>query len=104
MDPFFDRLAVRAATIDELLSGDFESLSGQKSDTDLAARRLAAWCRASTSGDWALFDRRLRRDGWSMAEVLTKLATARRTSAPPWLEDAVWIDAALHHQGKPGVD
>jgi hypothetical protein len=58
MDIFLEQLIVRAATIDELLSGDFEALPGQKGDADLAARRLAAWCRSSASGDWALFSRR----------------------------------------------
>ncbi|HTQ83682.1 MAG TPA: hypothetical protein VMI47_10485, partial [Pseudolabrys sp.] len=60
MDAFFERLIVRAATIDEILSDDFEPLPGQKGDADLAARRLAAWCNASASGDWSLFERRLR--------------------------------------------
>ena len=63
MDAFYERLIVRAATIDELLSDDFEPLPGQKGDADLAARRLAAWCRSSASGDWSLFERRLDRDG-----------------------------------------
>ncbi|HEY2839018.1 MAG TPA: hypothetical protein VGJ26_07715, partial [Pirellulales bacterium] len=62
MDAFFERLIVRAATIDELLSDDFEALPGQKGDADLAARRLAEWCRSSASGDWSLFTRRLDRD------------------------------------------
>jgi type 2 lantibiotic biosynthesis protein LanM len=92
------QLAVRTATIDELLSDDFEVLTGQKGDTDAAARRLAAWCRAAASGDWALFARRLERDGLSFADVLGRLATVRRRPAatpPAWLADAEWIDAAL---------
>ena len=40
MDAFHERLIVRAATIDELLSDDFEALPGQKADADIAARRL----------------------------------------------------------------
>ena len=44
MDAFHERLIVRAATIDELLSNDFEALPGQKADADVAAHRLAAWC------------------------------------------------------------
>jgi hypothetical protein len=36
MDAFYERLIVRAATIDELLSEDFEALPGQKGDADLA--------------------------------------------------------------------
>jgi glucose-6-phosphate dehydrogenase assembly protein OpcA len=58
MDAFLDRLILRAATIDELLSDEYETLPGQKADTDLATRRLAAWCRSCASGDWALFNRR----------------------------------------------
>ena len=97
MDAFYERLAVRAATLDEVLSDDFEPLPGQKGDADLAARRLAAWCRASASGDWSLFGRRLDRDGFAFAPVLARLAAARRTSAalPIWIEDAAWVEAAL---------
>ena len=43
IEGFFERLVVRAATIDERLSDDFEAQAGEKSDTDLAAQRLAAW-------------------------------------------------------------
>ena len=42
MDAFYESLLVRAATIDELLSDDFEALPGQKGDADLSAQRLAA--------------------------------------------------------------
>src|SRR5271169_5061740 len=95
MDTFFERLIVHAATIDELLSGDFEPLSGQKGDIDIATRRLGAWCRSCASGDWSLFARRLQRDGLSITEVLAKLATVRRSAAsetPAWIDDAVWIE------------
>jgi class II lanthipeptide synthase len=102
MDPFYERLIVRAATIDELLSDDFESLPGQKSDAELAARRLAAWCQSSASGDWSLFGQRLRRDGWTIDEILKRFATIRRKTsapAPDWVTDAIWIEAVL--QGPP---
>jgi type 2 lantibiotic biosynthesis protein LanM len=101
MDAFYERLAVRAATLDEVLSDDFEPLPGQKGDADLAARRLAAWCRASASGDWSLFGRRLDRDGFTFAPVLARLAAVRRTSAalPSWIEDAIWVEAALQDAG-----
>ena len=98
IEAFYERLIVRAATIDELLSEDYEPLSGQKDDADLAARRLAAWCRSCASGDWALFARRLQRDGLTLGEVLPRLATVRRRASAPlpaWVEDAVWIEAAL---------
>jgi type 2 lantibiotic biosynthesis protein LanM len=97
MDAFYERLAVRAATLDEVLSDDFEPLPGQKSDADLAGRRLAAWCRASASGDWSLFGRRLDRDGFAFAPVLARLAAVRRTSTalPSWIEDAIWVEATL---------
>jgi type 2 lantibiotic biosynthesis protein LanM len=97
MDAFYERLAVRAATLDEVLSDDFEPLPGQKGDADLAARRLAAWCRSCASGDWSLFGRRLDRDGLAFAPVLARLAAVRRASAalPSWIDDAVWVEAAL---------
>jgi hypothetical protein len=70
MDPFHEDLVVRAATIDELLSDDFETCPGQKGDADTAAQRLAAWCRACASGDWSLLNRRLKRDGLTIELVL----------------------------------
>ena len=103
VDAFYERLMVRAATIDEVLSDAFEALPGQKGDTDIAALRLAAWCRSCASGDWSLFDRRLERDGWSIAYVLARFGTVRRKAgAPPpaWLTDAIWIEAALLRPGK----
>lgn len=98
MEAFYERLIERAATIDELLSDDFVSLPGRKDDADLAARRLAAWCRASANGDWALFARRLERDRLPLPSVLARFATIRRKASAPvpvWAEDAVWIEAAL---------
>ncbi len=99
MEDFYERLMARAVTIDELLSDAFEPLPGQKIHTDLAARRLASWCRSSASGDWSQFARRLERDGLSIAEVLARFATVRRNAsapAPRWIDDAVWISEALH--------
>jgi type 2 lantibiotic biosynthesis protein LanM len=98
MDPFFDRLIVRAATVDERLSDEFEILPGQKGDADLAAKRLAAWCRSSASGDWALFARRLARDRLAIDQVLARFATVRRSAESPrpaWIDDAIWISSAL---------
>jgi type 2 lantibiotic biosynthesis protein LanM len=103
MEAFYERLMVRAATIDELLSDAFDPLPGQKGDADVAARRLAAWCRSCASGDWSLFDRRLERDGWSIGHVLAKFASVRRkacASTPAWIEDAMWIEAALQRPTK----
>jgi class II lanthipeptide synthase len=103
MDAFYKRLVVRAATIDELLSDDFEVLPGQKGDADLAARRLAAWCQSSASGDWSLFGQRLQRDGWAIDETLKRFATIRRKASvpsPAWIADAIWIETALQSPAK----
>lgn len=103
MDAFYERLIVRAATVDELLSDDFEALPGQKGDADLAARRLAAWCQSAASGDWSLFGQRLQRDGWTIEGVLKRFATIRRKSflrPPAWAADAIWIEAALQEPDK----
>ncbi len=93
-----EELATRAAAVDELLSDEFESLPGLKRDTDRAAKRLAAWCDSSSFGDWELFDRRLRRDGHTLAGVLTRFTTARRRPSAPlpqWARDAEWIQVVL---------
>lgn len=98
MDPFYDRLIFRAATIDELLSDDFEASTGQNDHDDLATQRLAAWCQSSASGDWSLFGRRLERDGLNSSDVRARLTAARRKSStptPPWVSDAIWIVPAL---------
>jgi type 2 lantibiotic biosynthesis protein LanM len=97
-----ERTVARAATIDERLSDDFDPLRGQKRDADLAAQRLAAWCRSSASGDWSLFGRRLARDGLTFDQVLTRFATARYSPAaapPAWIDDAIWIEAAFRSEG-----
>jgi type 2 lantibiotic biosynthesis protein LanM len=97
---WIERLILRAATFDEVLSDEFEPLPGQKGDADLAAGRLAAWCRASASGDWTLFARRLERDGLSLGDVLARFATLRRrtsTARPDWVGDALWIAAAMEN-------
>ncbi|MGB9305975.1 MAG: DUF4135 domain-containing protein, partial [Mycobacterium sp.] len=93
-----ERLLARALTIDELLSGASDQLPGQKGDSDLAARRVATWCRSCASGNWSLFVRRLERDGLSIEDVLAKFATVRRNASwptPTWLDDAVWVNEAL---------
>ena len=103
MDPFDEKLILRAATIDELLSDNFEPLPGQKGNVELAAQRLAAWCRSSASGDWSLFGQRLDRDQLSILEVLKKFATVRRNttiSPPAWVDDAIWIEAALQSRSE----
>ena len=103
MDAFYERLIVRAATIDDLLSDDFEPLPGQKGDADLAARRLAALCVSCASGDWSLLCRRLDRDGLAIGQVLMRFATVSRkaSAAPPaWIDDAVWIETAFHSAAK----
>src|ERR1017187_2109581 len=98
MDEFFERFAIRAATIDELLSDAFEVSPGQKADADVAARRLSAWCRSCASGDWTLFSRRLARDGLTFEQVLPRLSTVRRNPdvpLPSWVSDSQWIEVAL---------
>lgn len=93
---------MRAATLDELLSDEFLALKGEKADADRAALRLAAWCRASSSGDWALFARRLAKEGLTLDRILPRIATVRRrpgAPAPAWLADAEWIWSAMLVRG-----
>lgn len=113
MDDFHKRMIARAATIDELLSGQFEAEPDLGHDADLAERRLAAWCRSSANGDSDLFGRRLARDGLSYEAVRGRFATVRRGASgshPAWIDDAVWIETALqtacagHMAPMPGID
>jgi type 2 lantibiotic biosynthesis protein LanM len=88
----------QAATIDELLSDAFYSLPGAVKDTQRAADRLAAWCRASAAGNWDLFARRLARDDLTIQFVLSRFSTVRRNIAAPvprWVVDSAWILNAL---------
>ena len=105
MDAFHERLILRAATIDELLSDEFETAPDGNGDADLTARRLEAWRRSSVSGDLALFGRRLDRDRLSLAVVQERFAAVRRSasaSPPTWLGDAIWIEAALQRPAEGG--
>ncbi len=98
MDAFYDRLRLRAATIDELLSDAFMAPPGANADADVAGRRVAAWCRASAAGDEALFARRLARDGLTVDRLRQRVAAARANPAAPppaWIDDAAWVEAAL---------
>lgn len=92
------QFAIRSATLDERMSGLYEPVPGMRSDTDLAARRLAAWCRSVANGDWRLFAKRLQRDGWTMESVMPRLAAIQLTlgeALPAWLNDAEWIVPAM---------
>ena len=98
MDSFYDRLINRAATIDELLSDDFEALSGETDRAGFGRRRLCACCQSAAGGDRSLFERRLERDGLDSAGVLAQLTAARRKPAAPtplWAADASWVLPAL---------
>src|SRR6185503_14160411 len=106
MDSFYDRLISRAATIDELLSDDFEPLSGETDRAGIGERRLAAWCQSAASGDKSLFGRRIERDGLDSAGVLARLTAVRRKPTAPmplWAADATWILPALEAPAKPGA-
>jgi type 2 lantibiotic biosynthesis protein LanM len=100
---FFEGFGVRAATIDELVSDAFEPVPGENGDGVLAARRLAAWRRSAAASDESLFARRLDRDALSMATLNERFGAVRRSAgvaAPAWLDDAVWIEAALRRPNR----
>lgn len=91
-------LAVRGATLDERLSAAFTTVAGSREDADIAAGRLAAWCRSAASGDWKLFGKRLARDKLAMETIMPRLATvalADATDLPRWVVDAAWIVPAM---------
>ncbi|MDA2892495.1 type 2 lanthipeptide synthetase LanM family protein [Mycolicibacterium sp. BiH015] len=89
-------ILARATTVDELLSDNYRMIARGRGDIELADRRLAAWCRAAANGDWALFDRRLERDGWSRGAVADRFRIEGTFADPPqWTRDAGWIWKAL---------
>jgi type 2 lantibiotic biosynthesis protein LanM len=107
VDEFYQRLSLRAATIDELLSDAFEISPETAADTDSAAQRMAAWRRAAAAGDETLFARRLVRDHLSQIEIESRLARSRRHASAPypqWIEDAMWIERAFKETGRSKPD
>jgi len=103
VEAFYQRLSLRAATIDELISDVFEVSPEMTADADLAAQRMAAWQRTCTAGDASLFARRLMRDGLSQVDIENRLARSRRRAAAPypqWMEDAIWIERALEEASR----
>ena len=107
MEAFYQRLSLRAATIDELLSDAFEVSPESAADGALAAQRMAAWRRACAAGDPSLFARRLMRDGLAPTEIENRLIGSQRRSTaqcPQWIEDAIWIEQALKKAGRAGPE
>src|SRR5262245_42962299 len=107
MDSFYDRLIDRAATIDDLLSDDFEAIPGDKDHAVSGPGRLAPWSQSATGGNWALFDRSLSRHGLDSAVVSARLTAARRKASVPtrqWAADATWILPALEGTTKSGAE
>lgn len=97
-DPYFEHLRRAAATIDETLSNAFTHSIGQKSKVEKAAHWLAMWCSSASSGDWTNFERRLARDGLTLAQVLERFSSGRPVKSaevPEWILDAIWIESAL---------
>ena len=89
---------LRCSSIDEILSTNFESIRSGKSSAGKAAGKLAQWCEISASGDWEIFEKRLKRDGFSLLEVLKKFAdikTSENLTIPQWLEDSQWVYSSL---------
>lgn len=88
----------RAASLDEVLGRDWRLSTTAAPDHALGEARLAAWCRASTNGDWALFQRRLQRDGHDLDVVRRILSGTGGFAAgaePMWLRDGEWVVRAL---------
>lgn len=94
MSAFIETFVCRAASVDDVLSDLWAPVSGIKADADRSAKRLAAWCKSSASGDWKLFSKRLSRDGLSFEKVLPRLGTTKWAGGanyPEWAVDAQWI-------------
>jgi type 2 lantibiotic biosynthesis protein LanM len=89
---------LRCSSIDEILSNNFESIRSGKFSAGTAASKLAQWCEVSASGDWEIFEKRLKRDGFTLSEVLKKFAGIKKSTnrvSPQWLVDSQWVYAEL---------
>ncbi|MEK9876164.1 MAG: hypothetical protein VW684_05830 [Betaproteobacteria bacterium] len=87
---------LRCSSIDEILSNNFESIRSGKFSAGTAASKLAQWCEVSASGDWEIFEKRLKRDGFTLSEVLKKFAGIKKSTnrvSPQWLVDSHWVYA-----------
>jgi hypothetical protein len=103
VEAFYQRLSLRAATIDELLSDAFEVSPEMTADADLAAQRMAAWQRACAAGDASLFARRLMRDGLSQVDIESRLAPpAPRRGAISAMDGRRHLDRTDIEGNRPG--
>ena len=93
--PINHSLLLKACTFDEVLSSQFNSLAGEKSQADLASERLASWCKSSASGDWGLFAKRLEKDQIEFKDVLERFSNVKLNIKDegllPWMHDAKWV-------------
>lgn len=105
--PINHSLLLRACTFDEVLSGQFNSLVGEKSQADLASERLASWCKSSASGDWGLFAQRLERDQLDFKDVLARFSNVKLNDKGedllPWMYDAQWVFELLTQGEKESI-
>lgn len=94
MEDYFKYIETNAATIDEVLSDKYRSLTNNKSDIDLATRRIGQWCQSSANGGWSFFFKRLSIEGIDISEVLNRFSSIDRRDelqTSSWIEDARWI-------------
>jgi len=101
-------LILRACTFDEVLSEKFHARLGEKSQADISSARLAAWCKASASGDWDLFSKRLEKDQIEFKDVLARFANVELSQSAPnfplWIDDAQWVFDALTKERSQSVE
>ena len=102
VDPFWTTIAIKAATIDERLSGKYAPVMTDVPNAsdhvgpsnDQVQENLKNWCDYATNGDRDLFARRLARDGLNeddVAPFMGDLCLADGEELPEWVETARWI-------------
>jgi type 2 lantibiotic biosynthesis protein LanM len=106
--PINHSLLLRACTFDEVLSSQFNSLVGEKSQANLASERLASWCKSSASGDWRFFAKRLEKDQLEFKDVLARFSNVKLNLAEPdllpWMYDAQWVFELLTRDAKESIN
>lgn len=106
--PINHSLLLKACTFDEVLSGQFNCLAGEKSQADLSSERLASWCKSSASGDWELFAKRLERDQIEFKDVLARFSNVKISIKDegllPWMYDVQWFYGLLTQATKESIN
>ena len=103
MDAYYERLSPWRRNHRRTSVRRFRRWARQTRRRRVGGRRLEAWCQSSAGGDRSLFARGCDgTDGQSTdaGQICRPFVARRRRTPPAWIDDAIWIAAALQKPGK----